>query len=93
MRNTIVIRNGEMAGVGQLRSRNEVGQSSSLSVIGRANLTNFYHDGDKVGVLGVFGRLEHGRLGLWLWDARVDLSTAVRGALPACLLACWWPRR
>ena len=48
IRNTSVIRNGQMIGFGAKRSARQVGDASSLAkVIGNVKLFNFYNDGGK----------------------------------------------
>jgi len=48
VQHTSVIKNGTMLGVHSLLSRNQFGKTSSLaSVVGEANLVNFYNDGNK----------------------------------------------
>lgn len=49
IQHTLVVRNGQMVGVGDRRNRAEYGAPASLSVVGKAALTTFYNDGDKVG--------------------------------------------
>uniref|UniRef100_A0A1D2A1R4 Metallo-beta-lactamase domain-containing protein n=1 Tax=Auxenochlorella protothecoides TaxID=3075 RepID=A0A1D2A1R4_AUXPR len=47
IQHTLVVRNGQMVGVGDRRNRAEYGTPTSLSVVGQAALTTFYNDGDK----------------------------------------------
>lgn len=53
IQHTLVVRNGQMVGVGDRRNRAEYGTPTSLSVVGQAALTTFYNDGDKVGGWGL----------------------------------------
>ena len=47
VRNTSVIRNGQMLGVHELRSRNTLSSGPSAKILGEAKLVNFYNDGNK----------------------------------------------